>query len=109
MRVHVGEPRSDERGRVVQTGLLVLDLARHTALVGDISVELTQKEFSLLLYLAERSGEAVSRERLLADVWGYHFDPCSNVVDVCVRRLRTKLGPGVLIETVRQLGYRLAA
>jgi DNA-binding response OmpR family regulator len=46
---------------------------------------------------------------LLAEVWGYHFDPCSNVVEVCVRRLRKKLGPDAPIETVRAVGYRLAA
>jgi DNA-binding response OmpR family regulator len=51
----------------------------------------------------------ISRERLLADVWGYDFDPGSNVVDVCVRRLRRKLGPGPHIETIRHAGYRLAA
>ena len=47
-------------------------------------------------------------ERLLSEVWGYHFDPRSNVVDVCIRRLRKKLGPGSPIETVRHAGYRLA-
>jgi len=51
----------------------------------------------------------VSRERLLAEVWGYHFDPASNVVEVCIRRLRKKLGDGAPIETVRHAGYRLAA
>jgi DNA-binding response OmpR family regulator len=50
----------------------------------------------------------VSRERLLSEVWGYSFDPGSNVVDVCVRRLRKKLGPASPIETVRHAGYRLA-
>ena len=55
------------------------------------------------------AGEVISRERLLADVWGYTFDPGSNVVDVCVRRLRKKLGPDAPIETVRNAGYRLAA
>ena len=54
------------------------------------------------------SGEVVSRERLLAEVWGYDFDPGSNVVDVCVRRLRQKLGQEAAIETVRNAGYRLA-
>src|ERR687887_275266 len=53
-------------------------------------------------------GEVVSRERLLADVWGYHFDPRSNVVEVCIRRLRQKLGANT-IETVRHGGYRLMA
>ena len=54
------------------------------------------------------AGEVISRERLLAEVWGYGFDPGSNVVDVCVRRLRLKLGPEAPIETVRHAGYRLA-
>jgi DNA-binding response OmpR family regulator len=51
----------------------------------------------------------ISRERLLSEVWGYHFDPGSNVVDVCVRRLRRKLGEDAPIETVRHAGYRLVA
>ena len=51
----------------------------------------------------------VSRERLLSEVWGYHFDPGSNVVEVCVRRLRKKLGADAPIETVRHAGYRLRA
>jgi DNA-binding response OmpR family regulator len=55
------------------------------------------------------AGEVVSRERLLAEVWGYDFDPRSNVVEVCMRRLRQKLGEGAPIETVRNAGYRLAA
>ncbi len=53
-----------------------------------------------------RPGTTVSKERLLAAVWGYRFDPASNVVDVCVRRLRAKLGPDV-IKTVRGEGYRV--
>ena len=63
----------------------------------------------LIHQLVLHPGEVVSRERLLSDVWGYHFDPGSNVVDVCVRRLRKKLGPDAPIETVRHAGYRLAA
>jgi DNA-binding response OmpR family regulator len=51
----------------------------------------------------------VSRERLLSEVWGYAFDPRSNVVEVCIRRLRKRLGQDVVIETVRNAGYRLAA
>jgi DNA-binding response OmpR family regulator len=55
-----------------------------------------------------REGEVCSRARLLADVWGYGFDPGSNLVDVCVGRLRAKLGSDV-IETVRNVGYRFRA
>ena len=50
-----------------------------------------------------------SRERLLSEIWGYDFDPRSNVVDVCIRRLRRRLGPQAPIETVRNAGYRTAA
>jgi DNA-binding response OmpR family regulator len=56
-----------------------------------------------------RRGEVVSREQLLSVVWGYDFDPRSNVVDVGIRRLRKKLGPQAPIETVRNVGYRLVA
>ena len=56
--------------------------------------------------LMQHAGQPVSKGRLLSSVWGYHFDPCSNVVDVYVRRLRAKLGADV-IETVRGEGYRV--
>ena len=69
--------------------------------------DLSDREFRLLHHLVEHAGEVVSRERLLSEVWGYHFDPGSNVVDVCVRRLRKKLGEEAPIETVRHAGYRL--
>ncbi len=98
---------SDER--VLRAGRLELDLARRQVRLDDAAIDLTHREFRLLLYLAERPGEVVSRERLLSEVWGYHFDPRSNVVDVCVRRVRKKLGPNAPIETVRAAGYRLAA
>ena len=70
--------------------------------------DLSDREFRLLHHLALHAGEVISRERLLAEVWGYHFDPRSNVVEVCVRRLRNKLGDDAPIETVRHAGYRLA-
>ena len=70
--------------------------------------DLSDREFRLLYHLVSHAGEVVSRERLLSEVWGYSFDPGSNVVDVCVRRLRKKLGPASPIETVRHAGYRLA-
>ena len=95
-------------GTVVAAGALTLDLARRQARLGEVLVELTDREFRLLHHLVRHQGEVVSRERLLSEVWGYHFDPRSNVVDVCVRRLRKKLGPEAPIETVRHGGYRLA-
>lgn len=96
-------------GTIVSAGGLTLDVARRQARLGDVVAELSDREFRLLHHLARHEGEVVSRERLLSDVWGYHFDPRSNVVDVCVRRLRKKLGAGAPIETVRHGGYRLAS
>ena len=97
-----------EEPRVVQAGALSLDVARRQARWGEVVAALSDREFRLLHHLVLHEGEVVSRESLLADVWGYHFDPRSNVVDVCVRRLRRKLGAGAPIETVRHGGYRLA-
>jgi DNA-binding response OmpR family regulator len=85
---------------------LSLDVARREAKLGDVVAALSDREFRLLHHLVLHEGEVVSRERLLADVWGYHFDPRSNVVEVCIRRLRQKLGADA-IETVRHGGYRL--
>jgi DNA-binding response OmpR family regulator len=94
---------------LVSVGSLTLDLARRQARMGAHVADLSDREFRLLHHLVQHPGEVVSRERLLSDVWGYHFDPCSNVVEVCVRRLRKKLGASAPIETVRHAGYRLTA
>ena len=112
IRAHLRRARpSDGDDRILRVGSLLLDLTRHQARIAasEAAVDLTDREFRLLLYLGERAGEIVSRERLLAEVWGYHFDPRSNVVEVCIRRVRRKLGSGAPIETVRNAGYRLAA
>jgi DNA-binding response OmpR family regulator len=86
-----------------------LDVARRQAVVGDARCDLGDREFHVLYQLITHEGEVVSRERLLSEVWGYAFDPGSNVVEVCIRRLRKRLGTDVAIETVRNAGYRLAA
>jgi DNA-binding response OmpR family regulator len=108
IRVHLRRPEEPANGHVLHAGGLALDLARRQAQIGDRMVDLSDREFKLLHSLLECAGEVVSRERLLSEVWGYHFDPHSNVVDVCIRRLRKKLGPESPIETVRHAGYRLA-
>lgn len=99
---------SSEDASTVRVGGLELDLARRQARVEDRITDLSDREFRLLYHLVAHAGEVVSRERLLSEVWGYSFDPGSNVVDVCIRRLRKKLGPESPIETVRHAGYRLA-
>lgn len=109
VRVQLRRARPLDDGTVLQVGRLVLDLARRRACVGEIVADLSDREFRLLHFLMVHTGEVVSRERLLSEVWGYDFDPRSNVVDVCVRRLRRRLGPDAPIETVRNAGYRAAA
>ncbi len=99
--------RHDES--LVRAGMLTLDLARRQARIGELVADLSDREFRLLHHLVEHAGTIVSRERLLSEVWGYHFDPGSNVVEVCVRRLRKKLGEDAPIETVRHAGYRVRA
>ena len=93
---------------VLRAGDLVLDVGRLEANIGNGPVALTRLEFLLLRELMEHAGQSVGKGQLLASVWGYDFDPGSNVVDVCVRRLRSKLG-FELIKTVRGEGYRLAS
>jgi len=95
-------------GDIVRAGRLVLDLGRMQADAGLGPVPLTRLEILLLRTLMEHAGQSVPKGSLLASVWGIDFDPGSNVVDVCVRRLRSKLG-FELIETVRGAGYRLAS
>jgi DNA-binding response OmpR family regulator len=97
----------ESAGEVIRAGSLTLDVARLVADIGQGPVPLTRLEFLLLRELAEYFGQSVPKGRLLASVWGYDFDPGSNVVDVCVRRLRSKLGFN-LIKTVRGEGYQLA-
>ncbi|MGA1523585.1 MAG: winged helix-turn-helix domain-containing protein, partial [Planctomycetota bacterium] len=76
----------------------------------DETVELTNREFALLACLMRNPGEILSRPQLCAEVWNFHHDPGTNVVDVCVQRVRRKIespGQAPVIETVRGVGYRL--
>ena len=82
---------------------------RHQVYAGEESVELTRKEFELLLYLMENKGIVMTRDQILCHIWGYDFDGETRTVDVHVRTLRQKLGDaGKFIETVRGVGYRMA-
>jgi DNA-binding response OmpR family regulator len=85
-----------------------LDLRTRRVTVGERSVDLAPREFALLETFLRNPGQVLSREQLLSRVWGYDFDPQSNLVDVYVGYLRRKLGDGY-IETVRGAGYRLVA
>src|SRR5262245_46665952 len=89
---------------------LRLDLARRQVRRGDRSIDLSPREFDLLLALVRAGGRVLSRSELLREVWSIEFDPGTNVVDVHIGRLRRKVdrhGPP-LIQTVRGEGYRLS-
>jgi DNA-binding response OmpR family regulator len=87
-------------------GNVVLNLRTRKAQVGDQTIELPAREFTLAEMFFRHPGQALSRQQLLDRVWGYDYDPGSNVVDVYVGYLRKKLGSH-LFETVRGIGYRL--
>lgn len=91
---------------VLTHGGLQLDLRTRRATVGGRSVDLSAREFSLAETFLRHPGQVLSREQLLSHVWGYDFDPGSNVVDVYVRYLRRKLGAD-RFTTLRGMGYRL--
>lgn len=91
---------------------VAVNLVIHQAFVNGRPLRVTPKEFSLLQHFLRRAGETISRSELLEQVWDMHFDPNSNVVDVHVSRLRTKLhqaGAAVQIEAIRGAGFALGA
>lgn len=102
--------RLRDQGSAEQTELeaddVVLNLRSRRALVDGREIELSSKEFVMAEMFFRHPGQVLSRQQLLSNVWGYDFDPGSNVVDVYVGYLRRKLGKD-LIETVRGAGYRL--
>jgi len=95
---------------VIELGGLVIDTLKHTAHRNGTRLELTPKEFALLLLLARRKGEILSRTLISEQVWNIHFDSGSNSVDVHIRRLRAKVDDPwdmKLIRTIRGMGYTL--
>jgi two-component system OmpR family response regulator len=91
---------------------LELDLLTRTVRRGDKSIDLLPREFQLLEYLMRNAGHVVTRTMLLENVWDYHFDPQTNVIDVHVSRLRQKIDKSFerpLLHTVRGAGYSLRA
>jgi two-component system response regulator QseB len=107
VRARLRDERTVER-TVLRAGAIVLDLRTRRASTEGRTVDLTAREFTMLEVLIRHAGQVLSREQLLSHVWGYDYDPGSNVVDVYVGYLRKKLGSDS-IETVRGMGYRLVA
>jgi len=100
-------PKGNEE-MVLRAGNIVLDLRSRSCRVGARAVELSAREFMLVEAFVRHPEQVMSREQLLSHVWGYDYNPGSNIVDVYVGYLRKKLGDN-LIETVRSMGYRLRA
>jgi two-component system copper resistance phosphate regulon response regulator CusR len=108
-RVRIHLRRSSELDpSVLSAHGVTLELRRRLADFGDGPIHLTDREALVLEYLMRHADEVVSRERLLSAIWGYSFDTETNTVDVCVRRLRLKIGHD-RIATIRGAGYQLCA
>ena len=101
---------SDSPETVLKVADLEMDLLRREVRRSGQSIELQPREFQLLEFLLRHAGQVVTRTMLLEGVWDYHFDPQTNVIDVHVSRLRSKIDRGFdrpLLHTVRGVGYRL--
>jgi two-component system OmpR family response regulator len=110
-RLRAMDRRPKAEATELRSDALALDLMRRSATVRGERLELTPTEFSLLAALLRERGAPLSRRALLREVWGYEFDPGTNVVDVHVNRLRRKLedrGLDGVIRTVRGSGYAIA-
>lgn len=109
-RVRAHLRHSEQERRVLRAGGIEIDLLRRAVRRDGSDVNLSATEFELLAYLARHEGRVLPRAEILASVWGYDFDPGTNVLEVYISYLRRKLAlPGrpAPIETVRAIGYRL--
>ena len=106
VRSRLGVAPSNRDQHVVRVGDLELDTRGRQLHIDGRTISLSQREYLLLLHFMHRADVVCSRQELLSEVWGYAFDPATNVVDVYVARLRSKLRRD-LIQTVRNVGYQL--
>ncbi|MHC5675540.1 response regulator transcription factor [Nostoc sp.] len=109
-RIHAVVRRSvGERQNSLTVGSLKLDRITREVTCNQRAIELTSREFNLLEYLMRSAGRVFTRTQILEHVWGYDFNPNTNVVDVCIQRIRKKIDPideASLIESIRGVGYR---
>ena len=99
----------EKKKETLSSGDINMDVTSHRAYLGDREISLTQKEYALLEYFLTHKGIALSRDKLLTEVWGYNYVGETRTVDVHIRHLREKLGTeGDKIETVMGLGYRFS-
>lgn len=110
-RLHAVVRRSsDDQMSLLQAGDLSLNVITREVKVAGTVVKLTAREFSLLEYMMRSPGRVYTRTQMLEHVWGYDFDPNTNLVDVHIQRLRKKVSPdkeNPIIETIRGVGYRV--
>jgi Response regulators consisting of a CheY-like receiver domain and a winged-helix DNA-binding domain len=110
LRIFQQKQAEGEKGDVLKAADLTIELRTRKVFRKEIAVELTPREFDLLVYLAEHKNEEKTREQILSDVWGYDFVGETNLVDVYIRYLRQKIDRGFrtkLIHTIRGVGYML--
>ena len=110
IRAHLRDPGQQRDATEIDAAGIHVDLLTREVTLGDEAVHLSAREFDLLVYFMRHVGEVLSREQILSAVWGYDFDPGTNVVEVYVGYLRRKLaanGGPARIETLRSVGYRL--
>lgn len=109
-RIHAVVRRSNgDRQNILSAGSIKLDCIKREVTGDRQVVELTSREFNLLEYLMRSPGRVFTRTQILEHVWGYDFNPTTNVIDVCVQRIRKKLDPidgAPWLESVRGVGYR---
>jgi DNA-binding response OmpR family regulator len=109
-RIHAVVRRSvGERQNLLSVGPLKLDRITREVTCNQQAIELTSREFNLLEYLMRSPGRVFTRTQILEHVWGYDFNPNTNVVDVCIQRIRKKMDPideAGWIESIRGVGYR---
>ncbi|OYD98347.1 DNA-binding response regulator [Nostoc sp. 'Peltigera membranacea cyanobiont' 213] len=109
-RIHAVVRRSvSERQNLLSVGPIKLDRITREVTCDRQAIELTSREFNLLEYLMRSPGRVFTRTQILEHVWGYDFNPNTNVVDVCIQRIRKKIDPideAVWIESIRGVGYR---
>lgn len=102
--------RGSKEETELRVGNLHLDRLSHSVRRGDDEITLQPREFRLLEYLMQHAGQVVTRTMLLENVWDYHFDPQTNVIDVHISRLRSKIDKGFsqpLLHTIRGTGYMI--
>jgi DNA-binding response OmpR family regulator len=100
--------RNQNENQILKLGTIEIDIAKHRVLVSDTEVNLTQREFDLLMYLVKNKGKVCTRPQIIEDVWDIHFEYDTGVIDVFMNAIRKKLNLKIeqdYIKTVRGVGY----